>query len=543
MQLLPIGVPGELLVGGAGIAHGYLNDPKLTAERFIPDPFCAEGKTRVYKTGDLARYLPDGNIEFLGRLDHQVKIHGFRIELGEIEAGIAEHHVVREVVVMAHEFAPGDKRLVAYVVAENPPADLIDQLRALIRTKMPEHMVPAHFVALPALPLTPAGKVDRKQLPIPERSALQPATHVAPRTPTEEALAATWREVLRLEQIGVHDNFFELGGHSLLLVRLVSEINRVHRVKLGVPDLIQNPTVEQVARLIDRGRPKSAQLSTVVPLREGRAGLPVYFIYAGPGEFGIARHMGESHPVFGIEVRWPLAWRNALSDSRTSDFPSMEQMVAPYVAALSAHTRSTPCALVGLSYAGRIAFEAARQFQKLGGKVELVILIDSQIRPMNPYQLAWRIWRQDFSWHTSWWLLGKVTRKLKRRLWSYFNRPEPDVDTLTGVLDEQGMPLPWRLLDRLYGEIDKTYYLRNLDSRGVLFRTAELDGKQAAYAPDEALGWENLFTRGLEIIPIAGDHYSIWGEQIPTIAREIDRMLKQRPLDHDDKVSIDASKP
>src|SRR5437879_86112 len=162
---------------------------------------------------------------------------------------------------------------------------------------------------------------------------------------------------------------------------------------------------------------------------------------------------------------------------------------------------------------------------------------------MNPYQLAWRIWRQDFSWHTSWWLLGKVTRKLKRRLWSYFNRPEPDVDTLTGVLDEQGMPLPWRLLDRLYGEIDKTYYLRNLDSRGVLFRTAELDGKQAAYAPDEALGWENLFIRGLEIIPIAGDHYSIWGEQIPTIAREIDRMLKQRPLDHDDKVSIDASKP
>ena len=560
MQLLPVGVPGELLVGGAGLARGYLNEPKLTAERFIPDPFCAKRDARVYKTGDLVRYLPDGNIEFLGRLDHQVKIRGFRIEPGEIEAGIAEHHAVREVVVMAHEFAAGDTRLVAYVVAENPPADLIDQLRALIRTKMPEHMVPAYFVALAALPLTPAGKVDRKQLPIPDRSALQQSTYAAPRTPTEKALTATWRQVLQFEHIGVHDNFFDLGGHSLLLAKLIIKVNSVHEVKLGISDLIQNQTVEQVARLIDRQRPKSARLSTVVPLKEGQGELPVYFIYAGPSEFRIARHMGGSHPVFGIEARWPLAWRNALSDNRTSDFPSMQQMVAPYVAALSAHTGSSPCALAGLSYAGLIAFEAAHQLQELGGNVEVVLLIDAQAQPPNPFKLAWRVWRQDWkqlpnglstrgvfqslgsrmgsSWRSTLWLLGKV----KNRLWSFFKRPEPDQDTLTGIQDEQGMPLPWGLLDRLYSKIDKTYHLRSLDSRGVLLRTTEIEGRQVI-APDDTLGWGNLFTQGLEIIPIAGDHYSIFGEQIPTIAREMHRVLKQRSKGRDDKVSINASKP
>ena len=150
-------------------------------------------------------------------------------------------------------------------------------------------------------------------------------------------MTATWRQVLQFEHIGVHDNFFDLGGHSLLLAKLIIKVNSVHEVKLGISDLIQNQTVEQVARLIDRQRPKSARLSTVVPLKEGQGELPVYFIYAGPSEFRIARHMGGSHPVFGIEARWPLAWRNALSDNRTSDFPSMQQMVAPYVAALSAH--------------------------------------------------------------------------------------------------------------------------------------------------------------------------------------------------------------
>jgi hypothetical protein len=212
---------------------------------------------------------------------------------------------------------------------------------------------------------------------------------------------------------------------------------------------------------------------------------------------------------------------------------------------------------VGFCYAGQIAFEAAHQLRKLGGKVEFVILIDTAVRSPNRYKLAWRIWRQDWkqppnglsadrvfqslgsrmrsTWHTTWWLLGKV----KKRLRSYFSRPELD-NTLTGVLDEQGMPVPWGLLDRLYKEMDKNYSLRSLDSRGVLFRTGELEGKQIDYDPNDALGWENLFTQGVEIIPVAGHHFSIWGKQIPTIAREINRVLGQRSPDQDDKAGIDA---
>ena len=287
----------------------------------------------------------------------------------------------------------------------------------------------------------------------------------------------------------------------------------------------------------------------------------MYFIFAGPPEFRTAQQMGEGHAVFGIDVRWPLAWRSALADNRRSDYPSLEQVVALYVAALSAHTRSSPCVVAGFSFATRLAFEAAHQLQKLGCKVELVILIDEQARPPNPYQLAWRIWRQGWkqppnglstdrvwqslgsrmqsSWRTTWWLLGKV----RNRLWSYCNRPEPDLHTLTCVVDEQGMPLPWGLLERLLSEIDKTYYPSSLDSRGVLFRTDKIyDGRQASRLYDDTLGWKNLFTQGLEIIPIAGDHFSIFREQIPTIAREMSRVLKQCSPDEDNKVSIDANK-
>jgi thioesterase domain-containing protein len=550
-NLCPIGVPGELCIGGDGVTLGYWKRPELTAERFIPDPFSTAPGATLYRTGDLARWRNDGTLEHLGRLDFQVKIRGFRIELGEIETNIANYPAVRETVVIVREDVPGDPRLVAYVVPRNGEITAADLMQHLSH-RLPPYMVPSAFVMLEALPLTPNAKIDRKALPAPEHSGSE-ATYIAPRSPTEEALAVSWRKTLQLQRVGIHDNFFELGGHSLMFAKMISEINSMFKSRLGMAELIRNPTVEQFARLIDTQQPLPSKLSTVVLLQEGRAELPVYFIYAGPGEFRVAQHMAGSHPVFGIEARWPLAWRNAVSDNQTSAFPSMEQMVAPYVAELSAHTRSTPCALAGFCYAGQIAFEAAQQLQKLGGKVELVILIDTPVRPLNRYQLAWQIWRQAWkqppnslstdrvfqslgsrmssTWHTTWWLLGKV----KQRLRSYFNRPEPDLNTLSGVLDEQGMPVPWGLLARLYEEMAKTYYLRSLDSRAVLFRTGELDGKQIAYAPDDALGWENLFTQGLEIIPVAGHHFSIWGKQIPAIAREINRALGQRSPDQDDK--------
>ena len=239
----PIGVPGEMYVGGAGVARGYLNREELTAQRFVPDPFTPNG-ARLYRTGDLARRLANGDIEYLGRIDSQVKIRGFRIELGEIESALGSHPAVREAVVLAREDTPGDKRLVAYVVSAEPPADA-EALRAHIRAALPEYMVPAHFVTLEALPLTENGKVDRKALPAPEHSGSE-AEYVAPRNATEASLAQIWAEVLKLERVGIHDNFFELGGHSLLAVTLIERMRRAG-LNADVRALFATPTVAELA--------------------------------------------------------------------------------------------------------------------------------------------------------------------------------------------------------------------------------------------------------------------------------------------------------
>ena len=247
-----MGVAGELCIAGAGLARGYLNRPDLTAEKFIPHPFSQQPGERLYRTGDLARYLPDGNIEFLGRIDHQVKIRGFRIELGEIETALAQHPAVQACVVQAREDTPGNKQLVAYLVPRLEQAPPSSELRSYLKDKLPEYMLPAVFVMLDQLPLTPSGKVDRKALPAPsgERGELSTG-YVAPRTPTEELLADIWKNVLHVQQIGIHDNFFELGGHSLLAVSLVEHMRR-EGLHTDVRTLFTNPTLSALAQGLSR---------------------------------------------------------------------------------------------------------------------------------------------------------------------------------------------------------------------------------------------------------------------------------------------------
>src|SRR5580765_1779528 len=240
----PVGVPGELYIGGAGVARGYLNRPELTAEKFLKDPFTNDPHARMYRTGDLGRWLGDGNIEFLGRSDFQVKIRGFRIELDEIEVRLAEHPAVREVVVVAREEAPGDRRLVAYyttALKDGSKAPSAEQLRAYLSASLPEYMVPAAYVRLEAWPLTPNGKLDRRALPAPEMVSV--AAWRAPRTPQEEILCSLFAEVLGLEKVGLDDNFFDLGGHSLMATRLVSRIRTVLGVELAIRTLFECPRV------------------------------------------------------------------------------------------------------------------------------------------------------------------------------------------------------------------------------------------------------------------------------------------------------------
>jgi acyl-CoA synthetase (AMP-forming)/AMP-acid ligase II/acyl carrier protein len=253
LQPVPIGVPGELFIGGECLARGYLYRPDLTAERFVPNPFVRDPDARLYKTGDLARWLPDGNIEFLGRIDHQVKIRGYRIELGEIETVLGQHPSVRECVAMTREDPSGEKRLVAYVLPDPDRASAsASELRAFLQQKLPDYMAPSLFVFLDALPLTPSGKVNRRALPAPTQA--QPAadeTFIAPSTPTEVALEAIWCEVLGVKKVGVRDNFFERGGHSLLMTQVISRVREAFQVELPMRRFFESPTIAQLAVVIE----------------------------------------------------------------------------------------------------------------------------------------------------------------------------------------------------------------------------------------------------------------------------------------------------
>jgi acyl-coenzyme A synthetase/AMP-(fatty) acid ligase/acyl carrier protein len=252
---VPVGIPGQLHIGGAGLGRGYLNRPELSAEKFIPDPFAEEPGARLYNTGDLARYLPDGNIEFLGRVDHQVKLRGFRIELGEIEEAIRHNASVREVVVVDREDRPGDKRLVAYVVADPGETLFADQLRGFLKERLPDFMIPSAFVALEQMPLTPNGKLDRKALPVPDEAQLRSQTPFAsPRSPLEELLADVWAEVLGVERVGIHDDFFEMGGQSILATQLISKIQQILPVELPLRTIFEAPTVAELATAIEQSQ-------------------------------------------------------------------------------------------------------------------------------------------------------------------------------------------------------------------------------------------------------------------------------------------------
>ncbi|MBA2675111.1 non-ribosomal peptide synthetase, partial [Ramlibacter sp.] len=298
---VPVGVAGELCLAGDGLARGYLDRPGLTAEKFIPDPHGAPG-SRMYRTGDLARWRQGGTIDYLGRIDQQVKIRGFRIELGEIESALALQPGVREALVLAREDTPGDKRLVAYVAGDGLDADA---LRAGLKRSLPHYMVPAHCVLLPQLPLGPNGKMDRKAVPAPDAGAASRQAYAAPRTPTEDALAGIWAQVLKLEKVGVHDDFFALGGHSLLATQVVSKLRAAFQVELPLRVLFETPTVADLAARVDQAREedRSAPDAPVVPVPRD-APLPLSFaqqrlwfldqLEPGTGLYNIAMALGLS---------------------------------------------------------------------------------------------------------------------------------------------------------------------------------------------------------------------------------------------------------
>jgi amino acid adenylation domain-containing protein len=305
LELVPVGVAGELYIGGAGVTRGYLNQPQLTSERFLKNPFVNDSEARIYRTGDLARYLPDGNIEFLGRGDDQVKVRGFRIELGEIEAVLSRHAAVKQAVVLAR--APqenAEKRLVAYLVPHGEHSLATDELRAYLKEQLPDYMVPGNIIVLDKLPLTANGKVDRKALPQPEELQAQEKAYVAPRNPTEEVIANIWGEVLGREGISVEDNFFELGGHSLLATQVISRVRRALDVEVPLRALLESPTAALLARHIENARRSQGGLRlppiTKIPRDQN---LPLSF---GQQRLWVLDQLDPHNPVYNIARTWRL---------------------------------------------------------------------------------------------------------------------------------------------------------------------------------------------------------------------------------------------
>ncbi len=487
--LAPAGAPGELCIGGDCLARGYLSRPDLTAERFVPDPF-ADGE-RLYRTGDLARWHRDGNLEFLGRTDQQLKIRGFRVEPGEIEAVLAAHPAVREAAVVARQ-DPGTsaRRLVAYVATQGTVTT--GELRSAVRERLPDYMVPSAFHFLEALPLTPSGKVDRRGLPDLETAAGEEAGSVPPRTPLEEQIAAIWRQVMGVEQVGVHDNFFDLGGHSLLAVRLLARIRRQLGRDLPLASLFAGPTIAHLAGAIER---ESVSDTPLVALRSSGTQRPIFLVHPVGGSVfcytELTRVLGPDQPVYGLQ---------SLETDGT-----LEEMAATYLEALRAVQPEGPYRLGGWSMGGVVAFEMARQ---LDGQVEQLAVLDVPApgRGEAVDEETLRAWfARD--------LAGLQGKPLPEELGSLSaDTPLPEafarvqeLGLLPEGLDFTAAARRFEIFRANLRRIER-YTAHPYRGRIQLFRA---DGSHFDDPADPTLGWGALAAGGVELRQLPGSHWAI----------------------------------
>jgi amino acid adenylation domain-containing protein len=520
LQPAPLGVAGELHIGGIGVARGYLNRPELTAERFIPDPFrsapvggpALDPAVRLYKTGDLARYLPGGEIEYLGRLDHQVKIRGFRIELGEIEAVIRQSPGILETVVVAREDTPGDKRLVAYVALAKPDSLNADELRESLRTSLPEHMIPAAFVPLAELPLTSSGKIDRRALPAPNYESAQPGqVHLEPRNQTEKSMATIWAEVLQLGKIGIHDNFFELGGHSLLAVRLFAQISRTFGKTVSMNTLFLTPTIAELSRLID-SKADVVPKNRLIAIQSQGSKPPLFWFPGGAGSVLAFREasllLGTEQPVYGLESKLP---------GPGEVFEDVEVRARHFVQIIQSLQPEGPYNLAGFCSGGLVAYETARLLEAQGDSLGLVALVESV--PFHyPGEFLGTInyYLQHYSWRAN-----QMARRWYRWVAESFfgaspsNIPTHDELFPLAVQTEDAMAEVHRIEEAMR-LADSRYRPRPLNTR-VCLLVGEDDyfGKGVGRSADPRLAWRPLLSAGFDIVAAPGDH--LWMLRAPRV--------------------------
>jgi len=519
MQPVPVGVAGELLIGGDGLAKGYLKRPELTAEKFIAHPFSQEPEARLYRTGDLVRYLPNGDIEFLGRIDHQVKIRGFRIELGEIEAVLRQHPGVNETVVVAREDVPGDKRLVAYLVPAREPAPTAGELRSFLKERLPEYMLPSALVTLREMPLTPNGKVNRRALPAPEQSELAAReTLVAPTDVVESQLVKIWESILGVRPIGINHDFFELGGHSLLAVRLMQRIEQTFGQKLPVATLLQARTIEQLAAIVKQDG-WSSPWSSLVPIQVSGSKIPFFCVHGAGGVVirfrELARHLGPDQPVYGLQAR-------GLDGKYTSD-TRVEDMATHYLEEIRSVQPQGPYLLGGYSLGGMVAFEMAQRLVAEGEQASVVLFDTFCTRQPETNGSSGG--------------LGSLYQGISSTWRKFWQLPAPQkrasiargAKTVKNGIQRRAahamLPRTVKHVRRACELAAKTYVPRVYPGRLVLFRSSQ---KPLMQFRDPHAAWGSYASQGLQIHEIDGDHDSILLEpQVQSVAEQLKPYLEE----------------
>ena len=508
-NLVPIGTPGEIYVGGAGVTKGYLHRDDLTQEKFV----MIDGQ-RFYRTGDLGRFRPDGNLEFLGRTDFQIKLRGIRIELGDIEATLRQAPGVSEGVVMARELARSEKSLVAYVVLDQTQNPTLKDIRRFLQAKLPDYMVPAAFVVLEAMPLNPNQKVDRRALPMPTAENLAGFKTVIPAgNELEQQLTEIWESVLGIQPIGIQNNFFEMGGSSLLAVQMLTQIEKLWGKSLPITTLLQAPTIEDLVLVLNNVEPEEG-MGDLVTLQSGGSKPPLFCIYGVLLYQDLVNHLDPDQPVYGVFLQEEVdLLKTGRCDQHNCVFASVPTIAARYLETIRSFQPHGPYYLAGESFGGVVAFEMAQQLQAAGEEVALVALLDSWL--LNGYtqslvqrlKLHWKL----LSKHGLSYIVKRVQRRtqmVRRKLAASLHKVYQQLHPFSGsislaVTEVTQQDVRASVLQRA----SRLYVPKPYSGKMVLFRAIKRDVFEVGY--DRDLGWGPLAAGGLEIFDVPGDHLGI----------------------------------
>jgi amino acid adenylation domain-containing protein len=537
-QPLPVGIPGELFIGGRGLASGYLGRPELTSERFVTNPYSPQVGARLYKTGDLVRRLPDGAIEFLRRADHQVKLRGFRIELGEIETSLQQHPGISQCVVTVRGDGLNGKILVAHIVAtdaRNVPT--VEDLNGALKQRLPNYMIPATFSVIEKMPLTPNGKIDRKALSESTlTTAVSEVPFEAPRDSIEVKLVQIWERLLEFRPIGVRANFFDVGGYSLLVVKLFAQIDKVFHCSLPIVSIFSSPTIEQLATLI-RGRSLNSALnpplpsgtstntnSSIVPIQPHGSEAPLFIVHGRLGNvlrfYQLAMLINANRPIYGIQAQSLLAGHPALL--------RLEDQAAYYVSEIRKVQPKGPYSLLGYSFGGTAAFEIAQQLHALGERVEMLGLLDAQQRESVVVAE-----RNDSAHRLDRRIVHHVGNLGRLSLWkkAVYLREKLQLRILTRVyimaanIGIRSVPSFMKNTFYISRAAAMNYRARPWPGQVSLFRASV---QRDPRLPRD-LGWESVAEGGVEVYELPGDHNLIFQEPNVRVLAEQLRMRLQRP--------------